>query len=205
MIRAARVATFALLVATLVPPGATRAGATAPGNLPQTSAEPSFGAALTAQMKQLWRALESNSPALGSAVFFPRGAYVRMKTGAIASPSSDYDDRLVAFFDLDLAAYRERLDVGGPATFVRVLANAADAQWIPPGACENTIGYWHEPGVRLVYRHANSVRSVAVASLISWRGVWYVVHLGPNPRSVGVGTVDGFANGPGVPGPPGGC
>jgi hypothetical protein len=104
IIRAARIATFALLVATLVPPG----------NLPQTSAEPSFGAALTAQMKQLWRAIEANSPALRSAVFFPRGAYVRMKTGAIASPSSDYDDRLVAFFDLDLAAYRERVDVDGP-------------------------------------------------------------------------------------------
>jgi hypothetical protein len=205
MTRVRRVLVLALSVATLLPVGASRVGATAPGNLPQTSIRPSFGAPLTLQMKQLWRAIQSNSPALGSAVFFPRGAYISMKTGAVASPAGDYSDRLIYFYNLDLAAYRKRIDAGGPATFVRVLANPADAQWIAPGVCENKIGYWHEPGVRLVYRHRDSIQSVEVASLISWRGVWYIVHLGPNPRPLDVGTVDGFENGPGVPGPAGGC
>jgi len=184
MRRCSRVTAFALFVALLMSAGVTSAGAAAPGSLPQTKVEPSFGLALTTQMKQLWRAIESNSPTLGASIFFPRGAYLRMKTGTIADPSSDYTDRLVAFYNLDLAAYRNRVNAHGPATFVRVLVNA---------------------GVRLVFRHASSVQSVAVASLISWRGVWYVVHLGPNPRPTNVGTVDGFTNGPGVPGPAGGC
>jgi hypothetical protein len=205
VIRTGRTAAFALLVVTLLPAGITRADAAVPGSLPQTSAEPTFGAPLTTRMKQLWHAIESDSRALGSTVFFPRGAYISMKTGAIANPASDYSGRLVAFFDLDLAAYRSRINAGGPATFVRVLANWGDAQWIAAGACENKIGYWHEPGIRLVYKHGRSTESVAVASLISWRGVWYVVHLGPNPRPSNVGTVDGFEHGPGVPGPAGGC
>jgi hypothetical protein len=205
MRRRARVTVFALVVVVLMAAGLTRASAAAPGSLPQTRVEPSFGPGLTTQMKQLWRAIESDSPSLGATIFFPRGAYLRMKTGTIASPSSDFTDRLVAFFNLDLAAYRHRVNADGPATFVRVLANVSDAQWIAPGACENRIGYWHVPGVRLVFHHSRSVQSVAVASLISWRGVWYVVHLGPNPRPTNVGTVDDFTNGPGVPGPAGGC
>jgi hypothetical protein len=56
-----------------------------------------------------------------------------------------------------------------------------------------------------VMHRAGTVVSVAVASLISWRGVWYVVHLGPNPRPLNVGTVDDFRRGPGTPGPGGGC
>jgi hypothetical protein len=91
------------------------------------------------------------------------------------------------------------------ARLLAVNASAADAEWIAPGSCENLIGYWHLPGVRFVYRAGGVVKSFAVASLISWRGVWYVVHLGPNPRPVNVGTVDQPAVGPGLPGPGGGC
>ena len=95
---------------------------------------------------------------------------------------------------------------GGPTTtLVRVDANAHFAQWIAPGVCENKIGYWHVPGVRLVLRRGTHLVSVAIFSLISWRGLWYVVHLGPNPRPVDVGTVDDFENGAGTPGPAGGC
>ena len=91
------------------------------------------------------------------------------------------------------------------AKLLSVNASASDAAYIPPGACENKIGYWHLPGVRFVYQVGGSVQSFAVASLISWRGEWYVVHLGPNPRSQNIGTVDQPAVGPGVAGPPGGC
>ena len=128
-----------------------------------------------------------------------------MKKGLLASPSGDFTDRLIGFYDLDLAAYHRLVFTGGSPTLVRVEADVHDAAWIPPRDCENLIGYWHLPGVRLVYRHVGRVYSVAVDSLISWRGVWYVVHLGPNPRPSDVGTVDGFADGPGVPGPAGGC
>lgn len=176
-----------------------------PGGLPQTRVEPSFTAGLDAQMRTLWHAIAVDSTVTGLSVFFPRGAYLQMKTGAIPYPGSDYSGRLVAFFLLDLAAYHRLIVAGGPATLVRVEVNSSDAAWIAPGGCENKIGYWHLPGVRLVFRKGARTESVRVASLISWRGVWYVVHLGPNPRPVNVGTVDDFRVGAGVAGPAGGC
>ena len=177
-----------------------------PGRLPQTRTEPAFGAPLDARMRTLWGAIVADSPGQGRQVFFPESAYLKMKTGTIANPAGDYRWRLLAFFDLDLAAYHAHL---GPdpaaAKLVAVNANPALAAWIPAGACENTVGYWHLPGTRLVYTSAGRTYSVRVASLISWRGVWYVVHLGPNPRPTNVGTVDDPRLGPGTPGPGGGC
>lgn len=185
--------------------GAPLPAGAAAGDLPQTTTEPSFGAPLTLVMRQLLRAIEKDSPTLATPLFFPKAAYLKMKTGLIPNPTLDYNSRLVAFYDLDLRAYHERLVGQHATTFVRVVANPQLATWIAPGACENRIGYWHEPGVRLVVERNHRVVSAAVASLISWRGVWYVVHLGPNPRPSNVGTVAGFTRGPGTPGPGGGC
>jgi hypothetical protein len=181
------------------------AGAASPGQLPQNNREPSFGVSLTNEMRLLVRAISSNSPAVGQEVFFPEGAYLQMKTGVIPFPASDYVERLVAFYRLDLATYHEKFFTPTNATFLRVDAKARLAKWIPPGGCENRIGYWHVPGIRLVFERNHEVVSVAVASLISWRGVWFVVHLGPNPRPRNVGTLDDYQIGPGTPGPAGGC
>jgi hypothetical protein len=180
-------------------------GASGPGSLPQTRTEPTFGAPFHAQMKQLFRAIKNDSAPIGATVFFPEAAYVSMKTGAIPDPAGDYVERLIGLYDLDLTAYHEKLFGGATTTFVRVDANAHFAQWIAPGVCENKIGYWHVPGVRLVLRRGDHLVSVAVFSLISWRGLWYVVHLGPNPRPEDIGTVDDFEIGAGTPGPAGGC
>jgi hypothetical protein len=197
----------AALAVALVLAGSTVADASKvnPGSLPQTSAEPGVGATLAAQMTVLWHAILRDDDAQARSVFFPEAAYITMKTGLLASPSGDFTNRLIGFYNLDLAAYHRLVETGGSPTLVRVEADAHDAAWIEPRECENLIGYWHLPGVRLVYRHGSRVYSVEVDSLISWRGVWYVVHLGPNPRPSYVGTVDGFQNGPGVPGPAGGC
>ncbi len=176
-----------------------------PGRLAPTSSEPATGAALASRMRVLFAALTANDVTRADTVFFPRTAYLRMKSGLLASPGADYANRLLAFFHLDVASYHRRIDTGGAPTLLRVTANPADAAWIAPGHCENLIGYWHLPGVRLVYRQGTRVWSVRVASLISWRGVWYVVHLGPNPRPRDVGTVDDFRAGAGTPGPAGGC
>lgn len=175
-----------------------------PGSLPQTSIEPNFTTGLSAQMNVLWRSIVNDSPSLGQTVFFPRAAYLQMKTGQIPEPSQDFSNRLIALFDLDINAYHSAV-AGKGVTLIRVEADPAFAQWIAPGVCENKIGYWHLPGVRLVFGSRGSLKSFEVASLISWRGVWYVVHLGPNPRSRNVGTVDGLMNGVGRPGPGGGC
>ncbi len=203
--RAAR-ALAALGALALALASATPAGAGGPpGRLPPTRAEPSFGAPLTRAMARLAAAIASDDPAGALATFFPEAAYVRLKTGEIPDPAGDYENRLVALLRLDVAAYHAVLDAGSPARFVRVEADPAFARWIPPGACENSLGYWHEPGVRLVFAHDHRLVSVEVDSLISWRGVWYVVHLGPNPRARDVGTVLSYTLGPGRPGPPGGC
>ncbi|MBW4077416.1 MAG: hypothetical protein HIU84_02665 [Acidobacteria bacterium] len=183
----------------------TPLGAAQPGSLPQTSNEPNFTTGLNTQMRTLWRAIASDSPTLGERVFFPREAYLRMKQGQIVNPAADYRDRLIALFALDVSAYHHFLDTRPHVSLLRVLSARADAAWIAPGTCENRIGYWHLPGVRLIFRRGARVESVAVASLISWRGVWYVVHLGPNPRAANVGTVDDFLPRPGTPGPAGGC
>jgi hypothetical protein len=173
--------------------------------LPQTDEEPSVGGPLQEQMTTLWQAIVAGSEPAALPVFFPRSAYLSMKTGEIADPAEDYADRLVAFYGLDIAAYHHQLGADDPVRLVAVDADPQAAAWIGPGQCENTIGYWHLPGVRLVYQAGANVYSFAVASLISWRGVWYVVHLGPNPRPTDAGTVDDPETGPGTPGPPGGC
>lgn len=191
----------ALFLATLLL-GTSPASST---TLAPQSREPAFGASLTARMSTLWNDLAIDSPSMGERLFFPESAYVLMKTGRIPYPVSDYVDRLIGFFRLDVAAYHDYLFTHGPVAFVGINVNPADALWIHPGWCENSVGYWHLPGVRLVYRQGSTVRSVAVASLISWHGVWYVVHLGPNPRPRNVGTVDAPSLGRGLPGPAGGC
>lgn len=177
-----------------------------PGRLPQTADEPGFGPQLTTPMRVLFDAIVNDSPQRGHTAFFPKAAYISMKEGIIADPSRDYEDRLVAFFNLDLGAYQAAL--GDPPTAAHLTAINADqslAQWIAPGTCENSVGYWHLPGTRLVYSVNGAVHSFRVASLISWRGHWYVIHLGPNPRPANVGTVDDPQDAAGVPGPGGGC
>ena len=149
--------------------------------------------------------MESNSLGEAETVFFPEAVYVSMKTGILPDPTSDFVGRLLAFYSLDLVTYHDAISSAHSVHLVEVIADSSDAEWISPGDCENHFGYWHLPGVRLVYRMNGVVKSFAVASLISWRGQWYVVHLGPNPRPESVGTVDQPANGAGLPGPPGGC
>jgi hypothetical protein len=188
---------------TTIPPTTST---TDPGLLPQTAAEPPVDASLQTTLAPLWTAIVSDSVDPALAVFFPQTAYLQMKTGVLAYPASDYAGRLVAFYRLDIPAYHQALGpAASTAKLLMVSASAADAAYIPPGTCENRIGYWHLPGARFVYQVEGVEQSFAVASLISWRGQWYVVHLGPNPRSQDVGTVDQPAAGPGVVGPPGGC
>ncbi len=69
----------------------------------------------------------------------------------------------------------------------------------------NCVGYWNAPGSRLVYGEGGAERSIGIASLISWRGYRYVVHLGSELPPSGQGTVESPAAGVGVLGPPGGC
>ncbi len=70
---------------------------------------------------------------------------------------------------------------------------------MPPGACYNNIGYWHVPGARVVYERGGVTRSFGITSLISWRGDWYLVHLGAYSRTAPVGIVDDAQSGRACP------
>lgn len=174
--------------------------------LPQTRAFPSAHTKLfRAEMSDLWAAVVTGKLRFGMQSFFPLTAYQKVK--AIADPAADWRDRLVADFRLDIGAAHRLLGRGArTARLVRVIVPSAEAAWIPPGACYNAVGYWHVAGARVLYRRRHGVvRSIGIASLISWRGRWYVVHFGAVLRAAAVGVVDRPAVGPGTPGPPGGC
>jgi hypothetical protein len=152
-------------------------------------------------MTDLWLAVTTGNPSLGLPAFFPEAAYQQVK--AIADPAADWRSRLWYDFTLDVRAAHGL--VGHGARLIRVIVPDHDAAWVYPGACYNSIGYWHAPGARVVYQQRSQERSFGIASLISWRGVWYVVHFGAVVRSAVTGLVDQPSVGPGVPGPAGGC
>ena len=152
-------------------------------------------------MADLWLAVTSERPDLALPAFFPLRAYDQAKEEF--DPAGDWHNRLWADFALDVAAAHHL--TGRGAKLVRVVVPSAEADWISPGACDNLVGYWHFAGARVVYRRDGQLRSFGIASLISWRGDWYVVHFGAELRDSYEGIVDEPAEGPGVPGPLGGC
>jgi len=149
----------------------------------------------------IWLAVTTGDPDDARPAFFPEKAYVQVK--AIGDPEADWQGRLWYDFTLDLAAVHKL--VPPDATLVKVIVPAQYEQWVGVGACYNRVGYWNVPGARVVYRAGGVTRSFGIASFISWRGDWYLVHLGAEVRSGAYGIVDDPEAGDGVPGPPGGC
>jgi hypothetical protein len=170
--------------------------------LPQTRAFPSTtDTAFKNVIHDFWLAVTTGNPGYAEQAFFPEKAYEQVK--AISDPDYDWRTRLWYEFTLDVAAVHPL--IGKNARLLKVIVPAEYAIWIPPGACYNSIGYWHVPGSRVVYEQGGATRSFGITSFISWRGDWYLVHLGALSRPSPVGIVDDPQPGPGVPGPPGGC
>ena len=183
-------------------PSALPVAAASAGTLPQTGAFPkTTNTAFGNAVHDIWLAVSTGDPDYARPAFFPEKAYEQVK--AIYNPQSDWQNRLWYDFTLDLAAAHKL--IGKHATLTKVVTPTQYAQWIPPGACANSIGYWHLPGSRLVYRDDEGTHSFGLASFISWRGDWYLVHLGALVRSGDYGIVDDPETGPGIPGPAGGC
>ena len=172
------------------------------GRLPQDEKFPStHDAAFRDAMDDVWLAVTTDRPDYARPAFFPEAAYEQVK--AIPYPAADWTDRLWYDFELDVYAAHEY--TGSSARLLRVeMAPDWEVAWVPPGYCYNAAGYWHINGARLVYERGGQERSIGIASLISWRGVWYVVHFGGVVRPA-VGLVDDPESGPGYPGPAGGC
>lgn len=149
-----------------------------PGRMPQTNQLPSSAtAAFHAEMRALWNAVLSGHTSLGEPAFFPETAYAQLK--AIGDAAADWRYRLYADYDLDIQAAHGLLSASSAATHLSgVTVPGQYAHWVDPGVCENQIGYYEVPNARMVYRDHGVVRSFGIASMISWRGEWYVVHLG---------------------------
>lgn len=178
---------------------------TDPGALPQTDAIPrSDTPQFAEEMAALWQGVTAESVATALASFFPEQAYVQVK--AIADPEADYQNRLVAELGLDLGAAHALLGVNpSTAQLLGVNVPGEFAHWVPPGTCDNRVGYYEVPNSRVVYRTDGETRSFGIASLISWRGVWYVVHLGAVVRTGHGGEVDDPQAGPGTSAPSSTC
>jgi hypothetical protein len=161
-----------------------------PGTLPQTSALPGDqDAQFRAGAQDLWQAIVQDKPELARPFFFPLSAYQQVK--AIWNPAEDYQDRLIAWYDLDIRAAHDYLgSAAANARFVGMSVPEGNAAWIEPGVEYNKGSYYRVYGTRLNYEAGGSHEaSIGVFSLISWRGEWYVVHLGPSTRSAMQGFV----------------
>jgi hypothetical protein len=176
-----------------------------PGSLPQTSEQPSASTAdFHTRMAALWQGISTNSVSAAMPAFFPEGAFKQVK--AIADPQADFNNRLVHEFSLDIGAAHGLLGAGASsAQLVGVEVPSSYAHWVSPGACYNSVGYYEVPNARLVYRQGAQTSSFGIASMISWRGEWYVVHLGAVVRGSGAGVVDDPSSGSGSSAPSSTC
>ena len=155
-------------------------------------------------MTALWVGIVEGSLSTAMAAFFPESAYLQVK--AITDPAADYQNRLVAEYGEDIDAAHGLLGADpASASLVGVQVPAQYAHWVPPGVCYNAVGYYEVANSRVVYRLASGDYSFGIASLISWRGTWYVVHLGAIVRSGSGGEVDGPGAGPGTSAPSTSC
>jgi hypothetical protein len=160
-----------------------------PGTLPQTHALPGdHDTRFLAGAQDLWQAIIQDRPELARPFFFPLSAYRQVK--AIWDPAEDYQDRLIAWYDLDIRAAHDYLgSAAADAHFVGMDVPEGNAEWIEPGVEYNKGSYYRVFGTRLDYEADGQAASIGVFSLISWRGEWYVVHLGPSTRSAMQGIV----------------
>jgi hypothetical protein len=119
----------------------------------------------------------NDDPTVALPFFFPESAYLQVK--AINDPASDYRNRLIANYQQDIHALHSQLGGGASrAQFATLSVPADEAVWVQPGAEYNKLSYWRVYGSTLNYTVDGQSRSFPVTSLISWRGQWYVVHLG---------------------------
>jgi hypothetical protein len=174
-----------------------------PGKLPQTHQLPAAGTpGFRAEMAALWRGVTAGALRPALPAFFPESAYVQVKQ--IADPRGDYVQRLLGGYRADLLAAHALLG-HDPARLLDVRVPGPYAHWVDPGACYNRVGYYEVPNARVVYTQSGQTRSFGIASMISWRGVWYVVHLGAVVPAGAGGEVDDPSAGPGVSAPSSTC
>lgn len=144
-----------------------------PGSLPQTTQLPSGSdPAFQTRIAELWQAILTGDASRGAPAFFPLSAYVQVK--GISDPVHDYQTRLIPDYEADISALHGR--IGSSAVFGSVSVPAA-AEWIKPGVEYNKGSYWRVYGTTVHFLAGGQQHYFTIASMISWRGQWYVVHL----------------------------
>jgi hypothetical protein len=148
-----------------------------PQFLPQTEDKPSASSArFTAGAAALGQAIVTDNPDVAMPFFFPLGAYQQVK--AITNPESDWRTRLVAAYAEDIHALHNRLGSrASAAQFTGIDVPDGQATWVQPGEEYNKGSYWRVYNAMLRYTVDGQAGSFPIASMISWRGEWYVVHL----------------------------
>jgi hypothetical protein len=147
-----------------------------PGTLPQTMDQPTAtDPQLQAGLQSFWQAIVTDNPATAIPFFFPRSAYLQVK--AISNPAADWQNRLVGAYQQDIHALHATLGAGAPNAQLAGLDVPAGAQWVQPGAEYNKLPYWRIYGTTVRYTVGGRPGSFRIASMISWRGHWYIVHL----------------------------
>jgi hypothetical protein len=172
-VRTRRAPTTTTTSTTAPPPTTTTVDA---GTLPQTMDRPAAtDAQFQAGLAGFWQAIVADDPTPAMPFFFPLAAYLQVK--AISNPASDWQQRLVAAYQRDIHALHASLGgAPGPAQLVGIDVPPS-AQWVLPGREYNRLPYWRVYGAQVHYSVAGRSGSFAIASMISWRGHWYIVHL----------------------------
>jgi hypothetical protein len=136
-----------------------------------------------ARMRLLFLAIVKDNPNLALLSYFPFAAYGQVK--ATADPEQDSRSRLLRALARDIHEAHVKLGANADgAEFVAIEVPDADANFVNPGSEGNKVGYFRVLHARLTYRDAlGAARSIAIASLISWREEWYVMHLSRAERA----------------------
>lgn len=147
--------------------------------LPQTDAFPSVeSASFLGRIDLLWKGIVRDDPQVAERAFFPLVAYQQVK--AIPNPAADFRSRLLGAYARDVHKYHQQLGADAAAArFVRIDVPTAKAKWMEPGSEGNKLGYDRVLDSTIVFVDGvGKEHTLGVKSMISWRGEWYVVHLG---------------------------
>jgi hypothetical protein len=147
-----------------------------PGTLPQTMDQPTTtDPQFQAGVQAFWQAIVTDNPTVGMPFFFPLAAYLQVK--AISNPASDWQQRLASAYQQDIHALHTSLGAGAPTAQFAGIDVPSGAQWVQPGAEYNKLPYWRIYATSVRYTVGGRPGSFRIASMISWRGRWYIVHL----------------------------
>ena len=136
---------------------------------------PPSSADLEERAARLLDAVARNDPPSADDFFFPKAPFIPLKD--VGDPGR-YFDQLLATYHRDIRTlHAERKDWTG-ATFVSFELGTSPT-WVAPGKEYNRIGYFRTFGGKLRYRIGDKNKEIAVSTIISWDGRWYVTHLLP--------------------------